>query len=308
MSDAAKNIAMAKDLKEQGNTAFKEGEYQKAIAAYHQIFMYVHGYSQGSGGGGSSMGMPGQTTTPVTAEEMAQIRELKLAHFCNLAMCHMKHGQKYVKARDCCTKALALDADNVKALFRRGKCHAALNAIDEAKEDLDRVIELQPDNKDAVRELRALRGAFEKQRKKEQRKFAGMFERLQDEEQAEPSSAAGEEPFGLPSVPPPPAPAAMSAALGDAAAHGEDIVGTRVGDLQSFEPKGARTHGARERTPTRAHAHARAHARAPAPERRAAPACSRLVRSLWTPLTVPLLEFLLGSRADVHDGHGNKPE
>ena len=76
-----------------------------------QIFMYVHGYSSSGGGMG---GMPGQTTKPVSSEEMAQIRELKIAHFCNLAMCHMKHGPKYAKAKENCTKALALDPDNVK--------------------------------------------------------------------------------------------------------------------------------------------------------------------------------------------------
>ena len=76
--------------------------------------MYVHGYSQGGEGTGMAAAIPGQTTTPVSSAEMAQIRELKIAHFCNLAMCHMKHGPKYAKAKDNCTKALAIDPDNVK--------------------------------------------------------------------------------------------------------------------------------------------------------------------------------------------------
>lgn len=179
-SDAAKNIATAVALKAAGNAAFKEGRYQDAITAYHQIFMYVNGYSASSGLG--TGGMPGQTTTPATPEEMAQIRELKLAHHCNLAMCHMKHGPKLQKARDNCTKALAIDPDNVKALFRRGKCYAQLNALDEAKMDLDRVLQLQPDNLDAKRELRALKSAFDRVRKREQKKFAGMFDRINDED------------------------------------------------------------------------------------------------------------------------------
>eukprot|EP00966_Prymnesium_polylepis_P145693 3365334-Prymnesium_polylepis.1 len=49
---------------------------------------------------------------------MAQIRELKLAHHLNLAMCHMKLGNMQ-KAQINCTKALAIDPKNVKALFRR---------------------------------------------------------------------------------------------------------------------------------------------------------------------------------------------
>ena len=38
---------------------------------------------------------------------------------------HLKLGNTE-KARDNCTKALAIEPANVKALFRRGKCHAAL--------------------------------------------------------------------------------------------------------------------------------------------------------------------------------------
>ena len=187
-SEVAANISKAQALKEEGNLAFKNGDYQQAMTAYHQIFMYVHGYSLSSGG--AVMGMPGQTTTPVTAEEMTTIKELKLVHFNNLAMCHLKQTPPNLEKAVIAAKALELDQDNVKALFRRGKCYAQLNALDEAKEDLERVIELQPDNKDAARELRNLKGAFVAQRKKEQRKFAGLFDRMQADEEREGAQAA----------------------------------------------------------------------------------------------------------------------
>jgi len=210
--ETARNIMTAAQLKEQGNAAFKEGDYPSAIAAYHQIYMYVNGYSSSGGVGGGLPGLTGQTTKQVTPEEMAQIRELKLAHYCNLAMCHMKHGPKYLKARDNCTKALAIDPDNVKALFRRGKCFAQLNELDEAKADFERVLQLQPDNNEAKRELRSLRGAFEKLRKREQKKFAGMFDRIsQDQEMAEAATSEG------PTAVPPPPPSAPPIADGTAA-------------------------------------------------------------------------------------------
>ena len=99
--------------------------------------MYVHGFSEGSGASGGQS-MPGQTTEPVithpsfilhssftpftrrsrvvhssftqpvtppslalqvSPETMAQIKELKLVHFSNLAMCHMKLGNVQ-KARE----------------------------------------------------------------------------------------------------------------------------------------------------------------------------------------------------------------
>jgi Tfp pilus assembly protein PilF len=54
------------------------------------------------------------------APVQAQISSLKAAHFSNLAMCHLRLGNTE-KARDCCTKAIGIDPDNVKVpLLRAG--------------------------------------------------------------------------------------------------------------------------------------------------------------------------------------------
>ena len=231
-------------LKDEGNQHFKTGDYPKAIAAYHQIFMYVHGYSVGSSG---SAGMPGQTSVPVSAEEMAQIKELKLTHFNNLAMCHLKKDN-WQKAHTNCTKALELDPKNVKALFRRGKCNAQLGHLDEAKEDLDQVIQLQPDNKEAVRELRGLKAGFAAQRKRELKKFAGMFDKLQADEEQEASAAAAASSAAASSSAGSSGgsagasacanPEAISAAAAAAAAMVDDDedIGEPLGAPQTFEP------------------------------------------------------------------------
>ena len=66
MADATDNIAKALGYKEEGNTHFKAGEYKKAMVAYHNIFMYVHGFSEKRDAGSSSAGlMPGSTTQAV---------------------------------------------------------------------------------------------------------------------------------------------------------------------------------------------------------------------------------------------------
>eukprot|EP00966_Prymnesium_polylepis_P145694 3365334-Prymnesium_polylepis.2 len=53
---------------------------------------------------------------------------------------------------------------------------------------------MEPYNKDAMRELQALRSRFASHRKKEQKKFAGMFDKLsadsQEEEVAAPAAEA----------------------------------------------------------------------------------------------------------------------
>ena len=178
MGDADSNLAKARELKAQGNEAFKAGDYKAAMVHYHQIYMYVHGFSEGSSGSGSAM--PMQTTKSVDRETMAQLCELKVVHFSNLAMCHLKLGNTE-KARDNSSKALAIDAKNIKCLFRRGKCHATMGALDEAKADFDQILSLEPDNREAVRELHALKQKFKEHDKKEKKKFAGMFNKLSAE-------------------------------------------------------------------------------------------------------------------------------
>ena len=48
----------------------------------------------------------------------------------------------------------------MKSLFRRGKCNAALGALDEAKADFDLIMSIEPENRDALRELHALKQKF----------------------------------------------------------------------------------------------------------------------------------------------------
>jgi len=58
-------------------------------------------------------------------------------------MCHLRLGN-IEKARIWCTKALNMDPENVKALFRRGKCNLQLGILDEARSDLERVSDSHP--------------------------------------------------------------------------------------------------------------------------------------------------------------------
>ena len=181
-------------------------------------------------------------------------------------MCHLKQGPNWQRARTNCTKALELDPKSVKALFRRGKCNAQLGHLEEAKEDLQRVLQLQPENKDAVREMRGLKAQFATQRKKELKKFAGLFEKLSADEEADaaaPSSVSGGAPGvidasdggGVPVATPEAVasgeePAggavlaggeALAGASGDAESMGdEDDIGEPLGAPETFEPSAHR--------------------------------------------------------------------
>lgn len=121
----AEHISKAETLRESGKGHFQRGDYKAALADYHQIYMwglarplrasrsleqgltgcarckspfsprrYVNGFShKGSGSADmlSSLG-GGSSQTQVSEEQMRQINELKLVHFSNVGLCHLKLG------------------------------------------------------------------------------------------------------------------------------------------------------------------------------------------------------------------------
>lgn len=72
-------------------------------------------------------------------------------------------------------QALDLDPNHVKCLFRRGKCLLELGKLDEARDDLTRVQELEPDNREVLVELKRLREAVAAHDREESKKYRKMF-------------------------------------------------------------------------------------------------------------------------------------
>ncbi|XP_063991057.1 uncharacterized protein LOC135169733 [Diachasmimorpha longicaudata] len=79
-------------------------------------------------------------------EEMnKKIRELRTSLYNNMAMCQLKYNN-YEHAIELCTKVLQRDENNVKALYRRGCAYGGIRNNEKAVEDLQRAIELEPNN------------------------------------------------------------------------------------------------------------------------------------------------------------------
>ena len=74
-----------------------------------------------------------------------------------------------------CNKALESDAHNVKALFRRGKVFGLLDEWDDGKRDLLRILETDPTNVDAQRELKIITDKIAEYDRKQKARFSKMF-------------------------------------------------------------------------------------------------------------------------------------
>ncbi|KAF8155339.1 hypothetical protein K438DRAFT_1910135 [Mycena galopus ATCC 62051] len=107
--------------KEQGNVAFRKGDYVKAVKHYEAAYQI----------------------------------EPELPHYqLNLAAAHLKLSN-WMEAEAACSKAL-MQHRSGKGYFRRAKARKMLGRNDEAIRDLRAILKLQPTNTEALQELLAL--------------------------------------------------------------------------------------------------------------------------------------------------------
>mmetsp|Transcript_33575 Transcript_33575/g.75349 ORF Transcript_33575/g.75349 Transcript_33575/m.75349 type:complete len:774 (+) Transcript_33575:2-2323(+) len=102
----------------------------------------------------------------------------------NMALCDLKR-REWARAVDTTTEILARNSKNTKALYRRGVARIGQSKLREAREDLEAVVELEPENADArqklaeiLRQLKANRSAEKDQADKMRGFLRG--ERLDD--------------------------------------------------------------------------------------------------------------------------------
>ena len=89
----------------------------------------------------------------LTSEDIAR---LTCQCWLNLAACQLRY-QNFRMAAVNCTKALNIDPNNVKGLFRRAQCSMKTGNEHAAVVDLERALELEPRNREIIRMLSTAR-------------------------------------------------------------------------------------------------------------------------------------------------------
>lgn len=77
-----------------------------------------------------------------------------------------------------CVKALELDPNNEKALFRRGEALVVMKEFDRARADFQRVTQLYPANKAAKSQIVLCQKHIKAQHEKDKRLYANMFQKF----------------------------------------------------------------------------------------------------------------------------------
>ncbi|KAG1749336.1 hypothetical protein EDB19DRAFT_1942430 [Suillus lakei] len=122
----------AKIAKDQGNAAFKSGDYPAAIGHYTSAIL----------------ANADDSTFPL-----------------NRAAAYLKLGKNEDAERDC-TTVLMPSPNNVKALFRRGQARTGLGCLDKARADFVRASELEPSNQSVKQELSEVDRLIQQQQQK----------------------------------------------------------------------------------------------------------------------------------------------
>lgn len=106
------------------------------------------------------------TVTPLedsTTTLQGDIMSLRVLLCNNIASCHLKY-KNYSHVIEMCNKVLFVEQNNIKALFRRAVAYMETQEFEEAKEDLNRVQQLEPENaaaREKQRELKQRQGRID---------------------------------------------------------------------------------------------------------------------------------------------------
>ncbi|GCB67553.1 hypothetical protein scyTo_0005148 [Scyliorhinus torazame] len=112
-------------LKENGNECFQRKDYDKAIDCYTK------------------------------AIQLAKDKKVLAVLYKNRAACHLKK-EDYTPAASDASRAIDIDASDIKALYRRSQALEKLGKLDQAFKDVERCATVEPNNKTFQETLRRL--------------------------------------------------------------------------------------------------------------------------------------------------------
>lgn len=108
-------------------------------------------------------------------DEEAKIRGVEVPCCLNLAACMLKEN-KWDEAKEQCDKVIEIEENNPKALFRRGQAYLGKCDFDLALLDLNKVAKLEPNDKGVANELVKVQKARQNSVQKEKKLYGRMFQ------------------------------------------------------------------------------------------------------------------------------------
>lgn len=178
--DVVKVLADADEFKNKGNASLQTGDFRNASFNYKLGIMQLAQYADGrmpqktAGESQNNMATKIAGKPQVGPEEREKIVALDKALHANLALAHLKLD-RFPAAITACDVVLHYDPNYVRALFRRGCAYLGRRDPDLARKDLQRALELAPDDPGTAAKLSECEALAQSMKAHEQKVFAKMM-------------------------------------------------------------------------------------------------------------------------------------
>lgn len=150
--------------KERATEFFKQSKFNLALKCYSDILKAIG---------------PPETNLSMELkdDDKAKRNELLVTNYNNMALCYLKLGMpkeayKYVEW------ALEIEPNNIKAIYRKGLSFYDRNEFNQAIEQFNRCLELDPNNKPAKNQIQLAQKQLQKYANKEKQIFSNLFQVL----------------------------------------------------------------------------------------------------------------------------------
>lgn len=147
-------------IKAFGNEQYKKQDYRKALRKYRKALRYLDECWE---------------KVDIDEEKSSALRKTKSMIFSNSSACKFKLGDLPGALLDA-DFATRDDEENVKAWFRQGQTHMALNDIDSAVESFKKALELEPNDGGIKKEFAAAKKKVADRSDREKKAYSRMFQ------------------------------------------------------------------------------------------------------------------------------------
>ncbi|RVE67671.1 hypothetical protein OJAV_G00105420 [Oryzias javanicus] len=155
--DVDKVLSVAEDVKNIGNSLFKNQNWKAAVNKYSKALRYLEV-------GGEHL----------EKESRQKLVATTLSCHLNTAACKLKM-QLWQEAVDSCGEALELNQSNPKALFRRAQAWQGLKENGKAMADLKKAQGVAPEDKAITNEMKKVHQKIQEEKEREKKIYAKMF-------------------------------------------------------------------------------------------------------------------------------------
>ncbi|EPT01425.1 hypothetical protein FOMPIDRAFT_1120590 [Fomitopsis schrenkii] len=171
--EVLKKLETAKEKKDVGDQAFKTGDWKSALRSYHESLLYLRGLDKNALSPVAAATAPPPIDGTTQPKQKTEADEIMEKIYSNMSACHLKQSN-WRRAIETADKALAINEDNYKALFRKAKGLGETGYFEKAEKMLEDLLKKNESDAPAINaELTRLRAMDKEREKAQNQKFKG---------------------------------------------------------------------------------------------------------------------------------------